>query len=416
MIFQTPRLAVKDNEVISLIEQAKEQLRHALHAPRVWTGVFRRITLGRAMRGSNSIEGYVIKKADAVAAAAGEQVDAAEDTRRALEAYRRAMTYVLQASKDGTFQYSIAVIKGMHFMMTDYDMSKNPGQWRPGAVFVVDEDKKRTVYEGPPVGMVAPLMDELVDRIAHEDMRIPCVVRAAMAHLNLVMIHPFSDGNGRMARALQTMVLSREGTLWPEFSSVEEYLGAHQREYYDILALVGQGRWHPELSALPWIQFSLKAHFHQAHTLLRRMRENELLYERLDRMVRDAGLAERTALALFDAASGFRVRNGTYRPVADVNEHQASRDLKALVDAGLLLAEGEKRARSYVASPILVGAKQAVEENAPIPDPYAGIRAVTAPATVSVSLGPSLVFNPVPPFSSTSPRAPRRPPGQTHAD
>jgi len=41
-----------------------------------------------------------------------------------------------------------------------------------------------------------------------------------MAHLNLVMIHPFSDGNGRMARCLQTLVLGREGILEPEFSSL----------------------------------------------------------------------------------------------------------------------------------------------------------------------------------------------------
>ena len=41
------------------------------------------------------------------------------------------------------------------------------------------------------------------------------MTRAAMGHLNLVMIHPFSDGNGRMARALQTLVLAREGILAP---------------------------------------------------------------------------------------------------------------------------------------------------------------------------------------------------------
>jgi Fic family protein len=46
-----------------------------------------------------------------------------------------------------------------------------------------------------------------------------------MAHLNLVMIHPFRDGNGRMARCLQSVVLAREGVLSPVFMSVEEYLG-----------------------------------------------------------------------------------------------------------------------------------------------------------------------------------------------
>ena len=49
----------------------------------------------------------------------------------------------------------------------------------------------------------------------------PVMVRAAMAHINLVMIHPYRDGNGRMARILQSLVLSRDGILAPQFSSVE---------------------------------------------------------------------------------------------------------------------------------------------------------------------------------------------------
>ncbi len=62
-----------------------------------------------------------------------------------------------------------------------------------------------------------------------------------MAHLNLTMIHPFKDGNGRMARALQTLVLSREGIVSPVFSSIEEWLGKNTLPYYNILAETGEG-------------------------------------------------------------------------------------------------------------------------------------------------------------------------------
>jgi Fic family protein len=81
------------------------------------------------------------------------------------------------------------------------------------------------------------------------------LVRAAMAHLNLVMVHPFRDGNGRMARCLQTLVLAREGILAPEFSSVEEFLGRNTDEYYKVLGDVGAGK-HPERDASPWIRYS----------------------------------------------------------------------------------------------------------------------------------------------------------------
>jgi len=62
-----------------------------------------------------------------------------------------------------------------------------------------------------------------------------------MAHLNLTMIHPFSDGNGRMARCLQSLVLARGGKLSPEFLSIEEYLGRNTPSYYQVLSAVAQG-------------------------------------------------------------------------------------------------------------------------------------------------------------------------------
>ena len=94
-----------------------------------------------------------------------------------------------------------------------------------------------------------------------------------MAHLNLVMIHPFRDGNGRMARALQTLVLSRGGIGEPAFSSIEEWLGGNTEDYYRVLAATGAGAWHPERSAALWVKFNLRAHHIQAQTVRRRYRE-----------------------------------------------------------------------------------------------------------------------------------------------
>ena len=110
-------------------------------------------------------------------------------------------------------------------MMTQFDFSSYPGKWRPGAVRVVNSESGTVVYNAPDMESVDSLMGELVaylDRRNHESF----VVAAAMAHLNMTMIHPFKDGNGRMARALQTLALAREGVIHPLFSSVEEWLGA----------------------------------------------------------------------------------------------------------------------------------------------------------------------------------------------
>lgn len=76
------------------------------------------------------------------------------------------------------------------------------------------------------------------------------------------------------------------------------------------------------------------------------------------------------ALGLIEAAFGGRIRNASYRVSTDVSNNLASRDLKALVDASLLVPEGERRGRYYVASP----AVRAIRERSRLPkgndDPF----------------------------------------------
>jgi Fic family protein len=152
------------------------------------------------------------------------------------------------------------------------------------------------------------------------------------------------------ARCLQSLILARAGTLAPEFSSIEEYLGRNTREYYDVLLDVGAGNWNPRRDARSWVRFCLTAHFRQASTILRRSREVERTWDALEVEVKKRKLPERTILALSDAASGLRVRNAAYRSVADISVQVATKDLKLLVDRGLLVSSGEKKWRSYEAS------------------------------------------------------------------
>ena len=92
-----------------------------------------------------------------------------------------------------------------------------------------DEKKQETVYKGPDAERVPELMAELVKSLnAKSDS--PAMIRAAIGHLNLVMIHPFSDGTGRMARCLQTLILAREQIIEPTFCSIEEYPSAGTRK------------------------------------------------------------------------------------------------------------------------------------------------------------------------------------------
>lgn len=356
MIFTAPELGKAELHVLGLIEELKRRLRHQLHDPRRWVGSLRRVSLARAIQGSNSIEGYEAGLDDAVDVAAGETpLDANEETSLALRGYRDAMTYVLQMAEDEEdFCYSSQLLKSLHFMMTSYSLTNRPGRWRAGSIYVRNDEKGEVVYEGPDIDQVPTLIDELVVNLNEEQCPNDPLIKAAMAHLNLVMIHPFRDGNGRMSRCLQSLVLAREGVLSPVFMSIEEYLGRNTQSYYDALAQVGGGAWQPAGDTRPWIRFILTAHLRQVRTMLQRVNESERTWSELERIVSTRRLPERAIMALFDATIGIRVRNATYRSyfedtLEEITEATASRDLRQLVDANLLTPRGERRGRYYVA-------------------------------------------------------------------
>ena len=371
MLFTVPELTVAEKEVIAKIDHVRTTLKYALSSPARWYGVLRKYTFARAIRGSNSIEGYNVTAEDALAAVEGVEPSEAEHTAwQAIIGYRNAMTYVLQLANDPHFKYDESLIRGLHYMMIGFDLTKNPGRWRPGPISIIDEQKREKVYDGPDAEIVPVLMRALVESLNAQDGGLPIMVRAAMSHLHLAMIHPFSDGNGRMARCLQTLVMAREGILEPTFCSIEEYLGDNTPEYYQVLADVGQGAWHPENDARPWIRFCLVAHFRQASNLLRRSKEMKRIWDELEAEIKKRSLPERYILALGDAVIGLRVKNSTYRSAAEISENVASRDLKEMVGLGFLVPAGEKRGRYYEGSSWARAVRDRTREPASNLDPF----------------------------------------------
>lgn len=372
MIHSYPKLETIDQDVLGLIREQRQQLRFEVNSnPIRWTGFLRRNTFARALQGSNTIEGINADLADAVAIVDEQKPDSLEEeTVRALEGYRNAMTYIIRLHEDPHLEINAQFIRSLHFMIQCYDMTKLPGQWRQGPVYVVHESSRETVYEAPESNLVPSLMDELVEQINDSTAIDSSTVLGAMAHLNLTMIHPFKDGNGRMARALQTLVIARNGIVTPLFSSIEEWLGRNTDAYYKILAETGKGSWSPQNSALPWVRFCLVAHYQQAHTLIKRNNEIGRILAELDGL-RDAfEFPDRYMPALLDAAYGYKVRNEQYREENSISGVVASRDLKQMCDLGLLEPVGEKRGRYYIAAPPLRDIRRKARDDRRSPNPY----------------------------------------------
>jgi hypothetical protein len=169
-----------------------------------------------------------------------------------------------------------------------------------------------------------------------------------------------------MARGLQTLVLARDRVVAPVFSSIEEYLGRNTAAYYRVLEEVGAGAWHPQRDARPWLHFCLRAHFFQANTTMRRRMEIEQVWVGCADLAAARGLPERCAAGLMDLTFGLRLRRGTYRSSVEVaigeevSDLKGSRDLKAMVESGLVEAVGERRGRYYLAGEPLADLRKKV--------------------------------------------------------
>jgi Fic family protein len=382
LLYAAPPLTSEDEAVLGELHQMRKELRSVLHTPRRWEGGLRRSALARNIQGSNSIEGYDVAEDDAAAAIDGEEpFSADEKTFLEIQGYRQALGYVRALSDTDYATFDTTELRAMHYMMLSHDLGKAPGRYRKGPVYVFDERNDRVVYEGPDAADVPALMEALVESL-HTGLNSDPVVRSAMAHLNLVMIHPFRDGNGRMARALATLVLTRSDIGEPEFCSIEEWLGANTRDYYSALAHTGHGSWRPRHDPHLWLTFNLRAHHMQAQTVRRRVDEARQTWDELDALAHEHGLPERMLDATFDAVLGYRVRRAGYMKRGQVTGQTATRDLSALTSAGLLIPQGTGRGRHYIAGDSLRAIRDRHRAaHKPLRDPCPWMRAKLAERT-----------------------------------
>lgn len=378
MLFTTPSLTAADQRVLGEIDAMRHELRYQVRAQQKWTEGLRKFLTADAVAASNSIEGFRVSTEDAVDLMDGERdVDVSDENREETLAYQQMMSYVQALHDTADFTYSKGLLCGMHWMLQGHRHSprKPAGQWRRGPVYVTDPGDPRTAaYTAPDADQVPQLMAELIEWLNAENGSSHLLVRAAMAHLNLVSIHPWADGNGRMSRSLQTLMIAREGVLAPEFSSIEAWLGRprHTWEYYQQLSRLG-ATYLPELDASEWVRFNLTAYHQQAQSVRFSVSRASRLWVELTEFADHKGLDERTISALYEAAAAGRVRRARYEHAEDLSLQQAQRDLRDLVTAGILAPVGRTRARFYRPGEAF---PQDVLEFAATPvtlaDPYAG--------------------------------------------
>jgi Fic family protein len=379
MLYPTPVLADDDVRVLDEIDGMRRALRHLVRdMPARWTSGLRKFLTADAIAASNSIEGFRVSTVDVADLMEGEHdVDVSEENLAETVAYQHMMTYIQTLHDAPDFAYSKGQLNALHWMLQGHRHSrgKPAGQWREGPVYVTDtRDPSIAAYTAPDAEEVPALMTEFVDWLdAPGDTH--SLVRAAMAHLHLVSIHPWADGNGRMSRSLQTLMIAREGFLAPEFSSIEAWLGrpGNTWEYYRELASRG-ATYQPEQDVSRWVRFNLVAYHEQAQAVRNRVDRAGQVWGLLADFADDRRMDERVVSALHDVAMTGRVRRLSYEHAEGLNLQQAQRDLRDLAAAGILEPFGRTRARYYREGPRFPEAAL-TEARTPMPvsNPYAAI-------------------------------------------
>ncbi|HET8815062.1 MAG TPA: Fic family protein [Solirubrobacterales bacterium] len=349
MIFRTPPSAPDLQAQLEELAGLKKKLNSEVGTRSRWMGSLRREIRARSIESSTSIEGFSVSPEEALALTSGRQSPDQDDKdRQAVACYTRAMDRVGIMAVDPAFRWSDRVILDLHFDACYFQRDKDPGLWRTGPIGVTGADGSLE-YRGPEADEVAPRMDEVLAWLAEGDLDADVFVRAAMAHLHVTSVHPFRDGNGRISRIVQSLVLARGGLSSPEFFSVEEYLRDHTREYYAALRETQGGSYQPERDATGWVAFCLDAHLAQARQRLTQIEQAATRWQRLEEIVELRNWPDRLVIALEQSLLGGTDR-GRYAEEADVSPATASSDFRRLLEAGLVEQRGRARSISYVAS------------------------------------------------------------------
>jgi Fic family protein len=349
MLYATPTITHALQQQLDELAKLRAALGSKVKTRSRWMGSLRREVRASSIESSTSIEGFSVSPEEALALANnGDVAGRDKENRQAVACYARAMDHVGTMGVDPCFRWVDRVIRDLHFDACYFQRDKDPGLWRTGSIGVTAPDGSLE-YEGPDGNRVVALMDEVVEWLASGDLEVDVVVRAAMAHLHVISVHPFRDGNGRVSRIVQSLVLAREGLAAPEFFSIEEYLGSHTQEYYAALREAQGGSYQPDRDASGWVSFCVVAHLAQARQRLAQIEGAATRWATLEQLADARNWPDRLAIALEQSLVGGTDRS-KYGEEADVSPATASADFRRLLDAGLVTQRGRGRNIGYLAS------------------------------------------------------------------
>lgn len=212
------------------------------------------------------------------------------------------------------------------------------GDWRTdrtGPMQVVSGPMGReTVHYEAPAGELIPEEMKAFLKWFEDDKNIDPVLAAGIAHLWFVTIHPFDDGNGRIARAITDLALARSENSPQRFYSMSSAIRAHRKDYYDVLERT-QKSGLDITGWLDWFLNCLKGAFDQAEETLSTVLAKAEFWD----LHRDTSLNDRQKQVINRLLDGFigKLTSSKWATLTRTSQDTASRDIDDLIKKGILV-------------------------------------------------------------------------------
>lgn len=321
-----------------------ERARGFLEAARLsedWLATMRSRAFLLEAHHTTHIEGTRLTLEQAERLLAGEAVAGTDpDDARELLNYRDAFEFVSGYLNDGG-QITEGLIREIHRRLVAgvRGGSAKPGEYRRVQNYVVNSVTGQTVYTPRPPHDVPPLMADLAAWLNTTSDVHPVLV-SGVAQFQLVHIHPFVDGNGRTSRLLSTLCLYRAGYDFKRLFSISEYYDRDRAAFYTALQSVRESG----MDLTGWLDYFVEG----LGTQMDEVTERGQSVIRRDVIARKYGLNARQALAVGHLLENPDLRVEDFeRMCPAVNRRTLQRDLKDMVDKGILKTKGSARAVAY---------------------------------------------------------------------
>jgi Fic family protein len=265
--------------------------------------------------------------------------------------YRNVVTLLddLAAKRGG---YEPEMLKEIHKLTVFKIVAEEKiGVFRTTQVVIKEEATGEIIFSPPPFVEVPYLIEDFFDWLnGTEAKEIHPIIRAGIAHYILVAIHPFVEGNGRTARAFASLILNKEGYDIKKFFSLEEHFDSDPASYYEAFGLVDkQSRNLGQRDLTPWLEYFTEVVAAELSKIKEKVKKLSIDTRLKVKIGQQISLTERQMrLVEYLSDQGSGSMQELKRVMSMVSEDTVLRDLKDLLDKGIIRKQGSTKASRYV--------------------------------------------------------------------